>query len=144
MTPPIVIEWESVSVFCYRGEKTWAPECWRTDEGGGGVFLIRYQWFTNVAEMTWFSVFFLNFFVSPTFLCVCWKIRNSQIYSRAKKYAYLDAFMSWSAKRLGSGARAPLTFWNGMLQRKRKKEREKKISDLPMSQMRYQNMLIWP
>ena len=52
--------------------------------GGGVFFLFDTSDLQMLLKWHDFPVYFLIFFVSYTFLCVCWKIRNSQIYSRAK------------------------------------------------------------
>ena len=41
------------------------------------------------------------------------------------------------------GARAPSLFLKKYVKEKKKERETEKMSDLPMSQMRYQNMLIW-
>lgn len=56
-----------------------------------------------------------------------------------KKYASLKAFISGPAKRRESGARAPppSRFKKNYIKEK------KRMNDLPVSPVRYQNMLIW-
>ena len=119
----IVREWESVSVyFRYKDEKTWAPKRWRTDMGRGWcIFLFKTSDLQMLMLWHDFPAFFLHFFCKSYLLCVCWKIRN---YSQAK-YAYLEAFMSWSASGWARAPPPPPPFLKSMLKRKRKKDGEK-------------------
>ena len=93
--------------------------------GGEGYFLFDTGDLQMLLKSHDFPVFFLIFFLSNVFMRLLENYKFPNLQS-GEKYAYLQAFVSWSAERPGSEARAPLTFWKSLLQRKRKKEREKK------------------
>ena len=125
----IVREWESVSVFFFViGVRRHEPLNAGVLMGGGVYFLFDTSDLQMLLLWHDFPVFFLHFFVSHTFLCVCWKIRNSQI-TVGRKIRLFRSLYVMVCKVAGlepPPPPPPLTFWKSMLKRKRKKDGEKK------------------
>ena len=113
----------------------WTLAYWWGGGGGGGGMYFLFETSDLQMLMLWhdFPAFFLHFFGKSYLFMRLLENKKFPNYSQAK-YANLEAFMSRSAKWLGSSPPPP-PFWKSVLKRKRMKGGEKK-SDLPMSQIR--------
>ena len=104
--------------------------------GGGGVyFLFDTSDLQMLLLLHDFPVFCLHFWVSHTFFCVCCKIGNSQI-TVGRKIRLFRSLYVMGCKVAGLEPPTP-RFLKKYVKEKKKERRREKISDLPMSQIRY-------